>query len=174
MVSRPLRALLLCLALVAPGVFAASDPARIDIDITTHLGDRQVFAEGDLVSFFLSLERDAYVYLFYRDAENNLLQLLPNAGMPAHLYRGGMFMPLPSAEQAYQFIVVPPFGDELILAFASDNGHIELPGEELESGLLLLGVDANRVEEIILEASARSFGRTELRLKTQPVESGSE
>ncbi len=64
---------LLLLICLAPAL--AGQPVPIEVGLTTHLGDRQSFVDGDRISFLLSLERDAYVYLFYRDADKNLLQL---------------------------------------------------------------------------------------------------
>ena len=61
------------LALVAQLPAHAAEPKNIDVKITTHLGDRQEFVEGDRISFLLSLERDAHVYLFYRDAADSML-----------------------------------------------------------------------------------------------------
>lgn len=150
------------------GPLAAAEPAAVEIEITTHLGDQQEFAEGDVISFFLSLDQEAWVYLFYRDAGNNLIQLLPNSGMPEHRYPAGAFMPIPSREQAFRFTVAPPFGDELILAFASDRADIELPGQRLPTGLRLLGVDAATVEQSIREASGERYGRAQLALSTRP------
>ncbi len=38
---------------------------HININITTHLGDHQTFMEGDVISFFLSLDKDAYLLVIY-------------------------------------------------------------------------------------------------------------
>ena len=168
MVSSVWRAVGFGLALVFAVHAGAAEPERVDLKITSHLGDRQVFAEGDNVSFFLTLERDAYIYLFYRDAEANLLQLLPNKQMPGHFYAKGMFMPIPSEQQPFLFTVVPPFGDELIFAVASDKATIELPGLPLGSGLILIEGTIEQVEDAILAQSERLFGRAELHLKTTP------
>ena len=69
---------------------------------------------------------------------------------------------------SFLFTVVPPFGDELIFAVASDKAAIELPGLPLESGLILIEGTVEQVEDAILAQSERLFGRAELRLKTTP------
>ncbi|MDH3389796.1 MAG: DUF4384 domain-containing protein, partial [Gammaproteobacteria bacterium] len=79
-ITRLIAGLLALLLASSPAL--AGEPRQVDVRLTTHLGDQQSFVDGDRISFLLSLESDAYVYLFYRDAEANLLQLLPNERMP--------------------------------------------------------------------------------------------
>lgn len=157
----------LLLLMLAADPLLAGEPAPVDIRITTHLGDRQSFSEGDRISFLLSLDRDAYVYLFYRDAAGNRLQLLPNRRMPRHFYSAGVFMPVPSAGQRFQFSVNPPFGVETVYAFASDTGEFEFDGKLLDSGLILLDAEIDRLDAEIRRASRQLFGRAELTLTTQ-------
>lgn len=158
------------LALLVSASAAAVDPKRIEVGITTHLGDRQAFVAGDRISFLLSLERDAYVYLFYRDAESSLLQLLPNERMPAHFFSAGLFMPLPDSRQPFQFIVQPPFGEESIYAYASDNGSLSFSGTPLANGLILLEDRLEQIERRIRAQSKKFHGRDELRLTTSPAQ----
>jgi len=157
----------LLLLTLSPGL--ASEPQAVDVRITTHLGDQQSFVYGDRISFLLSLERDAYVYLFYRDAGENLLQLLPNERMPNHFFEAGLFMPVPSAQQSFQFTVQPPYGDEFMFAIASDNGAFRFPGNKLANGLILLEGDLKQIIDGIEAGSTQRFGRGELRLTTRPA-----
>lgn len=157
------------LLLSMSGATLPDEPRRIEVGITTHLGDQQSFVDGDRISFLLSLESDAYVYLFYQDAEARLLQLLPNERMPDHFFASGLFMPVPSSRQAFQFTVQPPHGDEFMFAVASDNGGLTFAGEPLANGLILLeGVMENIIDRIRRE-SARVFGQSKLRLTTRPA-----
>jgi len=155
------------LVLLGPGLAGAAQP--VDVNITTHLGDQQSFVDGDRISFLLSLDNDAYVYLFYRDAAANLLQLLPNERMPNHFFNAGLFMPVPSAQQAFQFTVQPPYGDEFIYAIASSNDALVFPGKPLANGLILLERDLEKIIDVIRTKSKRLFGRGELRLTTLPA-----
>lgn len=154
----------------ATGIVCASQPQPVDVNITTHLGDQQSFVDGDRISFLLSLDNDAYIYLFYRDAESNLLQLLPNERMPDHFFNAGLFMPVPSAQQPYQFTVKPPYGDESIYAIASNNDALVFPGKPLANGLILLAGDLQQVIDDIRKKSKLLFGRAELRLTTLPAQ----
>lgn len=162
---------ILAAALLLPPGFdpLRAAPAPVEISITTHLGDRQQFSEGDNISFLMSLDRDAYVYLFYRDAAGNRLQLLPNERMPQHYFNAGVFMPVPSAQQRFQFAVSPPFGDERVYAIASDNGELGFRGDVLANGLILLDSEIDPLVARIEQASRRLFGRAELILTTRPA-----
>lgn len=157
------------LAIAALGAAGAVEPQSVDIGITTHLGDRQQFVDGDRISFLLSLDRAAHVYLFYRDADANLLQLLPNARMPGHFFAAGLFMPVPGRQQPFQFVVHPPYGEEILVAFASDNASLDFGGEVLENGLLRLDRSLEQVGRTIRAQSQRLFGRGELVLTTRPA-----
>lgn len=160
-----IAALLICLVFVSP--LLAEEPQPVDIRITTHLGDHQSYSAGDSISFLLSLDRDAFVYLFYRDAAGNRLQLLPNERLPRHFFNAGVFIPVPSAEQRLQFAVGPPFGDETVYAIASDNGELGFRGKVLDSGLILLDAGIDSLGAEIRRASRRLFGRAELSLTTR-------
>ena len=162
-------ALMLLLSFATATVYA-SEPQALDVNLTTHLGDQQSFVDGDRISFLLSLDNDAYVYLFYRDAESNLLQLLPNERMPDHFFNAGLFMPVPSAQQPFQFTVKPPYGDESIYAIASNNDALVFPGKPLANGLILLDQNLQQIIDVIRKKSKNSFGRGELRLTTLPAQ----
>jgi hypothetical protein len=157
------------LLLLASTNSALAEPQQVDIRITTHLGDQQSFVDGDRVSFLLSLDSDAYVYLFYRDAAANLLQLLPNERMVDHFFSAGLFMPVPAAQQKFQFTVQPPYGDEFIYAIASDNDALVFPGKPLANGLILLTAETETIITSIKAKSSGLFGRAELRLTTLPT-----
>ena len=168
---RALAAVLLSawLALQTGSISAqAGNPEIIDVNLTTHLGDQQSFVAGDRVSFLLSLERDAYVYLFYLDAESNLLQLLPNQRLTNHYFDAGLFIPVPDRQQPFHFTIQPPHGEELMVAFASDNGELKFAGQPLENGLILLDDDLGQIGERIRAASAQIYGSGDLIITTQP------
>ena len=169
MLAKGARLALILSIWLLSGPFAAAAPNPIDIRITTHLGDRQNFVDGDRLSFLLSLDKDAFVYLFYRDAGGNLLQLLPNERMPRHYFDAGLFMPVPNETQPFQFEVAPPYGDETLHAIASDNGDLYFPGQPLQNGLILLQDDIDAIGGRIEKGSVKIFGRADLMIKTVPA-----
>lgn len=97
----------------------ASSNHSINISITTHLGENQTFLEGDVVSFLLSLDRDAYILIVYQDAAGNLVPLFPVDGQGWVL--AGEFLPFPSEDMGLRFVVKGPFGQEKVWAFAAST-----------------------------------------------------
>ncbi|MBE9560010.1 MAG: DUF4384 domain-containing protein [Proteobacteria bacterium] len=109
------------------GVFnkgTAPDSVKLEtipMELTTHLGDQQKFVEGDELQFLLSLGQDAYIYMFYLDAADNITQILPNENQRSNFYTAGYFLTIPEYENHYRFTISGPFGKELIWVFASDK-----------------------------------------------------
>jgi hypothetical protein len=93
-------------------------PQSIDIELTTHLGDDQTFVEGDILSFYLSLNHDAYVYVFLQDATGSVAQLYPNRHDSAHWFQAGLFLPLPNKASAFRYRAGAPFGKDIVWTFA--------------------------------------------------------
>ena len=110
----------------------------IAIDISSHGGDGQVYEEGDLISYFLSTDQDAYLLLIYEHAARQLIQILPNGKREQQLYPGGKYFKIPENRDDFQFEIAPPFGVERVWAFASSQPLPQLGGRMVETGLLLL------------------------------------
>ena len=155
--------------LALPVAAALAELARVEMSLDIEPDNRRSYFDGEYISFHLSLEREGYIYLFYLDTEGNLLQLLPNAEMSNHWYPRGNRMPFPSLEDPIDYVIVPPFGDELLRVFVSDNPQIEFSGEWRESGLRELDIELDRVEDLIYDASNTLFGRAELSFESRPV-----
>lgn len=145
----------------------AVEPEKITVEITTHLGDQQIFVEGDVISFLLSLDRDAYIYLFYRDADGNNFQILPNRHFPHHFYRKGLFMQIPPPQARFLFKVGPPFGREELFVFASDNAEIQFSGQMPGNGLRLVEEPVSKLESRIRTQSVSAFGNASLEIVIQ-------
>jgi len=150
--------------LLPPGNLIAGQPEEIEVSITTHLGDRQSFVEDDVITFLLTLDSDAYIYLFYEDAEANILLIYPNQKSASHFYKKGFYMPLPPSEQNFQFKIQAPFGEETLFIFASDNAQVSLPGRKLENGLSLIEGSIPEIETSFRRQSTARFGLSELKL----------
>ena len=78
-------------------------------------------------------------------------------------------MPFPSLEEPIDYVIVPPFGDELLRVFVSDNPQIDFPGKWRESGIRELDIDLEQVEDLIFDASSDLFGRAELSFESRPA-----
>lgn len=139
----------------------------IDIEVTTHLGDKQTFQHGDVISFLISLDRDAFVLMIYEDAEHNILQIIPNRYRQSNRYETGLFMSVPNRDEPFEFVVSPPFGKETIWVFASENPFPELRGVELENGLKKLSDSFPAIlSKIRAEKPGRFYGETSTTITT--------
>lgn len=83
-------------------------------------GVNPLYTEGEKVVFSVSVNQDAYVYVFNVAADNSVNVLLPNGfsnGSP--LLRGGETRSFPPANAAYEIAIQAPFGAEKLYALAS-------------------------------------------------------
>lgn len=161
-----LCAVVVILALVQ-NPLAAGQLETIELEITTHLGDQQTFIEGDVISFLLSLDRDAYVYLIYQDASANIFEIFPNQKSGNHFYQKGLFMPVPPPQKDVQFKVQAPFGEEELFVFATDNAEVKLNARLLVNGLSLVESTIDEIETSIRRQSVSQFGSASLTIKSQ-------
>ena len=125
--------------------------ATIKAEITTHLGDNQVFTEGDIISFLINLSHDAYIRIIYQDASNNLIQLAPNTKSKNIHYPAGDFINIPDTKNNFLFKVGPPFGKETLWLFASTKPQKELSGKQLNNGLILLDKKIETIKLTLLD-----------------------
>jgi len=112
-----------------------TEKQSINIEVTTHLGDKQKFKAGDKIAFLVSLDNDAHLLMIYEDAEHNLIQVIPNAYRKNSLYKKGLFIAVPDREEPFEFLVNSPFGSEKLWVFASSKQFPVLDGIPLKNGL---------------------------------------
>ena len=155
------------LLLCSPGMAATDENKSININITTHLGDSQSFVAGDVISFLVSLDRDAFIYLYYQDASGRVLQILPNSKQQDHFYQQGLFQPLPPAQAEFQFRVGPPFGDEQLVLFASERRDIEIETVGAEAGFGRVKESLSDLQAQFKQPSSKLLGQARLAIKTR-------
>lgn len=129
----------------------------IPLELTTHLGDQQLFVEGDEIQLLLSIGQDAYVYMIYIDASDNITQILPNPNQRSHFYSAGYFLTIPEYENLYRFTISEPFGEETIWVFASDQSIT------LDQSL----GDIESIKKKIKQSSMKTYGEYSLRITTR-------
>jgi len=116
-------------------------------EITTHLGDNQVFHSGDIVYFYLSLQTAANITLIYQDASNNLIQVFPSKAFPKSNYGPMDYFLFPDDKASFQFEISEPFGEETIWLFSAKKVLPLLNGKNLSNGLYLL--NDKKIESVI-------------------------
>ncbi|MBV1883599.1 MAG: DUF4384 domain-containing protein [Pseudomonadales bacterium] len=116
-------------------LFLASDSAmgdgltkdkKLEVGITTHLGDKQQFQQGDRLTLLITLSDNAYLVLIYKDATNKLEQIYPNRWSAQTVFPAGYFQPFPSTTNPFEFIVSEPYGQEEVWLVASRKPFSEL------------------------------------------------
>ncbi len=144
----------------------AEKTKNIQIEITSYLGDKQVFQQGDELKFLLSLDRDAYLYVLYQTADNQLIQLIPNSNRQDNFFKADIFIEVPAESAAYQFIVSPPFGDETVYGFALDT-PLSLEGKLLSNGLKRLDVSLDEIKQRVKKTAVQYYGWSYFSLTTR-------
>ncbi len=139
----------------------------VNIEITTHLGDQQSFVEHDVISFFISLDKAAYLYGFYQDASGHVFQLMPGKAQPEHYFQPGFYIPFPPQDSTFQFVVQAPFGKEQLWMFASEQGRLEFKGKNTGQGIKQLELNYQELTDYIRAASRQQFGRASLLIHTR-------
>ncbi|MDH5408113.1 MAG: DUF4384 domain-containing protein [Gammaproteobacteria bacterium] len=151
------------LTVLAPVLQAKNN--NIKLDITTHLGDVHNFSKGDTVSFLLSLDQDAYVFVVYETATGELIQLIPNAAVATNFYKAGLYITIPEPDSGFVFKIQEPFGREKLWAFAVSSQTPEFSGDVLANGLKQLKVSLAELVKT-LKSDKKGFGQTQYHLHT--------
>jgi len=141
-------------------------PKKINIEITSHLGDKQLFVQGDVIKFLISLDIDAYIIVIYQAANGKLIQLLPNEKEKNTLYKAGLFISVPSDTVPYKFTIQPPYGKEKVWVFASDKQSNKLKGKVLANGLRIVTITIQKIKNQIRASSVNYFGNSSFSLHT--------
>ena len=130
--------------------------SAFNLAITTHLGDAQTFQEGDIVSFYVSLDNDAHLAIIYQDAGNHLYLLIPNAMYANNFFKAGLFIPIPNEQNPFQFRIAAPFGKETLWVFASNQPLPPLPLLKSEDNTIQLSGDIDSVRDLLKKHSRKN------------------
>lgn len=152
-----------------PIVLAGSISSQINsinLELTSQFGDSQVFQTGDELSFLVSLDRAAYLYVIYQTSQGDLIQLIPNAAIPSHYFSADIFIPIPSDQSKVKFTVGKPYGHEVVYAYAVDTS-VQFKGQAIGNGLLKLSMTTEQLKKKLLNAAGKYFGSTQFKLETR-------
>ncbi len=144
---------------------------HLTVEITTHLGDQQIFRAGDELTFLVNLNKQAYLTIIFQDAAGTLMQLLPNRQVTNTLYEPGWYFAIPDARDPFLYRVAAPYGDEYVYAYASNKPLPELAGVEMNGGLRRLADSAAGIEAKFAEfarVAGAELSRYRTRLVTTP------
>jgi len=160
MLYKKLQQSILCISLF----FSAQLFAReIHLDITTDIGDHAIFKKGDKVNFLLNLSNDAYLFVFYTNANGQVHRLLPEKNDMLLFLNAGWFLPVPGDN--LEFIVSEPYGKETISIIALSD---------VMTGLVTLYKKSSSMSEIVsayreyAQTNSFDFGYSSKSIQTSP------
>src|SRR4051794_22001180 len=125
MIARKLMRAAACLATAAAASLAVADPARAQqppqIDNQIQNGrpkflvrawvDRpyRIYGEGEAITLKVRCEEDALLYVLYQQADGKIFQIFPNSGQPDNRIKGMQDIQVPGLDDAFRWVVGPPF-----------------------------------------------------------------
>jgi hypothetical protein len=77
-----------------------------------------VYVEGETLMVYILPEKDVYLQVDYYQVDGKVVHLLPNP-LESNFVEGGRPFIIGKSESGYEFIVEPPFGEELLMVVAS-------------------------------------------------------
>lgn len=123
------------------------EKSNLTVDITSFIGDGQAFEENDNLSFLLSLSEDAWVYLYYENAEGNVYQLVPSVLFQNNFIHAGDFIEFPSADAKFEIKISPPFGKERVWLVASTKQLSK--AQEFNTELNEIALDLEKIKRML-------------------------
>ena len=90
----------------------------------------RIYGEGEAVKLNVRCEEDAFLYVLYQQADGKIFQIFPNSGQPENRIKGKQDIHVPDLDDAFRWIVGPPFGKEVVKVIASKKpvDVLSLPG----------------------------------------------
>ena len=96
-----------------------SDPSvPLNIKVWT---DKKEYVQGERMKVFVRANKPFYANVVYKQADNSLLQLLPNPYRDQNYFNGGVVYEIPSGDDRFDLEVAAPFGTENITVYASTS-----------------------------------------------------
>jgi hypothetical protein len=109
----------------------------LKVEVWTDRGRGAIYSDGDEVLVMVRVSEDAYLRLYYTDANNQTYQVFPNLYRSEGRIRAGTVVTLPAQGDRFVFRVKAPFGVESITALASRKPFGAPGGAGVSSGPFL-------------------------------------
>lgn len=97
--------------------------------------DKPRYASGERVRIFVEGNRDFYARVAMIGSDGAIVQLLPNEYRTDNFFKANKAYALPAENDQYTLDVVPPFGRDRLVLFASQSPLGDAPLTPLERGL---------------------------------------
>jgi len=108
--------------------------------------DKKEYKQGEKMRIYVKGNKPFYARVLHKDTGANMVQLLPNPYRVDHYFNGGVVYEIPSGSDRFQLEVIPPFGLEDIVVYASTSplGDISL---QPKGGVYQVGTRARDIGE---------------------------
>ena len=83
--------------------------------------DKQEYVKGERMKVFIKANKPFFANVVYKQADNSLLQLLPNPYRDQNYFNGGVVYEIPSGDDRFDLEVSPPYGTENVTVYASTS-----------------------------------------------------
>ena len=83
--------------------------------------DKQEYVKGERMKVFIRANKPFFANVVYKQADNSLLQLLPNPYRDQNYFNGGVVYEIPSGNDRFDLEVLPPYGTENVTVYASTS-----------------------------------------------------
>jgi hypothetical protein len=77
------------------------------------------YQEGDALSVRVISEEQAYLYVFYQQADGKVFQIFPNRTQPRNRVEAKRWVAIPAEDDLFRWRIGPPFGKELVKVVAA-------------------------------------------------------
>lgn len=107
---------------------------KLKVDVWT---DKREYTEGDNIVINIKGNTDFFAKVVYETASGDLVQLLPNMYRQVSYFKGGRVYSIPDTGDKFEMEIAPPFGNEKIIVYASQQplGGVKLKGTESGMGV---------------------------------------
>lgn len=103
--------------------------------------EKKEFKKGEKIKIYFKGNKPFYARIIYKQADGNLIQILPNPYREDNYFQGGVVYEIPSGPDRFELEVTPPFGEEDIILYASTASLGSIDLEKAESVYLVKSKD---------------------------------
>jgi len=151
------------------------DPAApLNVQVWT---DKKEYKQAEKIRIYLKGNKPFYARVLHRGVKGELLQLLPNPFRKDNYFNGGVIYEIPSGSDKFMLEVIPPFGEEDIIVYASCSPLGDI-GLQSEGGVYRVTTEGKYVGEKTRgiqikekatdkEAAASEFFESKVSIKTK-------
>ena len=131
-----------------------------------------IYTEDDLIEVTVTSSEDGYLYLIYKDAKENVSLLFPNKFHTDNKIVKGKTVTVPAPGSKFSMRVVPPFGEEQLLAVVTKKPIEDIEVKNLGDDYTVItkGIWDSFKKAVVVEGTAsgetEGFAEHLLKIKT--------